>query len=149
MSKYTIIVRSFYNAQDEVYATAATITPGHLIERTSAGKVQKHSTAGGAAQKMFAFEDANQGKKITDDYVASSLVQVWTPGLGDRVYAIFDSTSGGSLADGDFLESAGDGTLRKWTAPASGGIVELPNSIIAVAKEAVATPGNRFVCEII
>ena len=47
---------------------------------------------------------------------------------------------------GDFLESAGDGSLRV-QAPASDGVDEFPSSIVGVALEA-ASAGGRFALEI-
>ena len=147
MAKNTVKIKSYLNIQEDLPA-AAGITPGHLIERTASNTFQKHSTAGGVAIPRFAMEDMYQGNGLTDDYVATNTVISWRPTPGDVVYAIFDATSGGSCAVGDFVESTGDGTLRKWTAPASGGILELPNSVVGQALEA-ATAGDRFVVEIL
>ena len=82
MAKNTIIVKSYNNNRDQVVATAVAITPGMLLERTSAGLVQAHSAAGGViASKIFAMEDAFQGKKITDNYAVSVPIYVNTTGL--------------------------------------------------------------------
>ena len=115
-----------------LYAAAA-ITPGMLVELTSAGKVQAHSTAGGNAQRMFAFEDELQGKGINDAYATDDKVQVWVCRPGDQVYAILPD--GQNIAVGDLLESAGDGMLQAHS-PASEGL-EFPEGVIGVALEAV------------
>ena len=150
MAKNTVKIKSYLSIHDELTAAGA-ITPGHLIYRTSANKVAVHATAGGPAQKMFAMEDAYQGRKITDAYNTTTYAHVicWLPTPGDRVYAIFDPTSGGSVALGDFVESAGDGSVRKYTPAASGAILELTNAVIGVALEAQTTPGGRVTIEII
>ena len=148
MSKNTIVGKGYLNIRDQKVATAVAITPGALLERTSGNLVQAHSTAGGPAEKQFALEDAFQGKGIDDDYAVSVPIMMWHPIPGERVYATFDATSGGSAAIGDFVESAGDGTLRAYTAQASGGAVEAANSIIGVALEAVVA-GARFLVEIV
>lgn len=147
MAKNTIVGRGFLNIRDQIVSTAAAITPGHLVERTSAGLVQKHSTAGGAADKLFALEDAHQGKGITDAYANSTPIQVWKAIPGERVYAIHDATTGGSLDIGEFVESAGDGTVRGYTKAASAGVVEYSDTIIGVALE-TAVPGARVLIEI-
>ena len=116
----------------EEITAAATVTPGYLLELTSAGKVQHHSTAGGRAVPMFALEDELQGKGISDNYSANDPVQVWIPYRGDIVYAMLKS--GENVAIGARLESAGDGTLRALT---SGG------EPVAEAIEAVNASGGN------
>lgn len=152
MAKNTIKVKSYLNIQDEKVAAGA-ITPGMLVERTSADKVQAHSTAGGPAQRLFALEDENQGRDIDDAYAATgsyTLVKLWLPVPGEIVYAIVDDLSTAEdIAIGNFVESAGDGRVRKYTAQASGGAAEATNAIIGVAVSAQTTPGGRVAIEII
>lgn len=140
MAKYQIKIRSFNHDITEKVAAGA-ITPGHLIELTSADKVQVHSTAGGAVVvPMFALEDANQGRGITDAYASTgsyTRVKCWYPGRGDEVYATISATSA-AVTIGAKLESAGDGTLRVWDAASSAGVVEQPASIVGVALEAIS-----------
>jgi hypothetical protein len=93
------------------YDAAAAITPGMLIELTSAGKVQAHSNAGQNMIPMFAFEDEEQGNGIDDDYDSGDPVKVWIPQRGDKVYAIL--ADGEDVSKGDFLESDGNGYLKK------------------------------------
>lgn len=98
--------------QKERTATAVAITPGYLIERViSAETVQAHSTAGGRAQKNFAIEDSNQGKEISDAYAASAQIQYMSARPGDEIDAVLQD--GEVVVRGDWLESNGDGTLRK------------------------------------
>ncbi len=149
MAKNKIVIKSYNNNRDQIVATAVAITPGALLERVSAGTVQAHSTAGGViSSKIFAMEDSWQGKKISDNYAVSVPIFCALPQSGDRIYGIFDSTSGASLAIGDELESAGDGTVRKYTGQASGGAVEATGAIIGTALVAQATPGGRVIIEI-
>jgi len=128
----SVILKSYSNIRLEYDAVAA-ITPGMLVELTSAGKVQAHSTAGGNAQTMFAFEDELQGKGINDAYAADDKVQVWHARPGDEVNAILPD--GQNISIGDLLESAGDGMLQAHS-PASEG-AEYPEGVVAVALEAV------------
>lgn len=114
MAKNTIKLKNYMPTpvMEEFVATAYTITPGHLVQLESTGKIQKHgNAAGNVLPPMFAVEDELQGRGIDTDYVASSRVQVWTPQRGDVVYALLKD--GENVVIGDPLESAGDGTLQK------------------------------------
>jgi hypothetical protein len=95
---------------DEAPASAA-LSPGHLIERISTGKVRKHATAGGVSLRMFAIEDSLIGKTIDDAYAADDIVRHVIASPGDVVYAILKA--GQSVVIGDDLVSNGDGTLIK------------------------------------
>ena len=133
MAKNTIKLKKYLDIVVE-YPAAAAITPGHLLELTSAGKVQKHSNAGQVVLPMFALEDEMQGNGIDDAYAAADQVQVWIPTRGDEVYAWL--ADGQNVSEGDYLESDGAGCLQKYAA-SSAGVVEYPSSIVAQALEAV------------
>jgi hypothetical protein len=128
MTKHTIVLKNYLNIYNE-YDAASAITPGELLEVTSAGKVQAHSSGGGAAIKMFAVEDELQGKDIDEDYAADDPLQVWFPTPGDEVNAIL--ADGQNVDIGDFLVSNGDGTLKAY------GSETAPNAIVAQALEAL------------
>ena len=146
MAKNTIVIKGYLNIRDEKVATAVAITPGKLIERTSGDLVQVHALAGGPVNPLFALEDAFQGKKITDDYAISVPIIIWKPIPGEQVYA---HVSGTDAVIGDFMESAGDGTLRPLNpVQSSAGVPEYAGNIVAVALEAVST-GNSFIVEIV
>ena len=152
MSKNTIVLKNYSKVREEIIAAGA-ITPGHLVEETSAGKAVVHNSAGENAIPMFAIEDELQGNTITDDYASGDPVQVWIPTRGDQVYALL--ANGESVAIGDFLESNGDGTLKAHAA-GSAGVVEYPLAIVAVALEAVdmsdssgADPSGRISVRIV
>lgn len=147
MARNTIVGKGHLNIRGQIVATAVAIKPGSLLERTSADLVQVHSVAGGSAESLFALEDANQGKGIDDNYAASDPVMTWHAVPGERVEALFSTASGGSIDIGDFLESAGDGTLQAYSGASSAGAPEYANSIVAVALEAVAA-GSRVLVEI-
>lgn len=134
---YNTIKLKKYQDIIEEYAAASGITPGNLIELTSSGTVQNHSTEGGNALSMFALEDELQGKGIEDDYAAADKVQCWVAQPGEIVYARL--ADGESVAPGDFLESASDGTLKKHTAFAHAGSEEVTiytKCIVGIALEA-------------
>lgn len=116
----------------EERVAAAAITPGHLVEFTSADTVQKHSTAVGVAENAFAVEDALQGKTINDAYAAGDLVQIDIAAAGaERLVWIAVSQT---IVKGDKLTSAGNGNLKKVAAG-----TDYP---IAVAAEAVTTDAS-------
>jgi hypothetical protein len=135
MSNSIIIKRLGAEVIEEYTATAVAIKPGYLLELASATTVQAHSTAGGnVVPPMFAIEDQMQGKAITADYAVSSKIQCWIPRKGDQVYAYL--ADGENVSAGDFLESGGDGTLKKHVADASN-VPVIGDNIVGVALEAV------------
>lgn len=126
MAKNTIKLKDYLKVVEE-YEAASEITPGMLVEVTSAEKVQAHSTSGAAGLPvMFATEDEFQGKTISDEYSADEPVQCWIPQRGDVAYGLLSGGEDASIGDG--LASNGDGTFA---VAASG------DEVIAVALEAV------------
>ena len=119
------------------YAAAAAITPGHLVEIASTGKVQVHSTSAGPARTCFALEDDLQGNEIGEAYAADDRVQVGTFKPGDRVFALLADGENASI--GSKLESNGDGTLKVYDGTASAGDLQ---TIIGEATEAVDMSGS-------
>lgn len=104
-----IHLRGPHAVHEEARAGGA-IRPGDLIDVNSSGKVVKHPTAGGWAEKAFALEDALQGRSIDDNYAADELVSFTICKPGDIVYAWL---SGGEVTTlDDFLTSNGDGALK-------------------------------------
>lgn len=101
-----------YSDVIEEYRAAGTITPGMLLAYGSNGKVAAHAVKGGSAVPIFALEDELQGKGIGDDYSTNDPVQCWLPYRGDQVYALI---KGAAVVKGDLLQSAGDGSLEKYT----------------------------------
>lgn len=120
---------------------SGSITPGHLVELTSATQdtVKVHATAAGEAQRAFAVEDDLQGNDIDDVYSSGANVLYAIFNRGDEVYAIL--ATGQTVTKGDKLESAGNGQLRKLT----NGVA------VAIAKESVTTTAAvaRIVAEVL
>ncbi len=114
----SVIIKNYLKVFDE-YEGVGVITPGDLLELTSAGKVQRASEEGGTILPMFATEDELQGKGITQNYAAEDVIQCWIPQRGDVVNAILKQ--GETVAIGDYLVSKGDGTLKKYVAQAVSG----------------------------
>lgn len=138
MAYNTIKLKKFTDIVAE-YDAAAAITPGHLIELTSLGTVQKHSTSGGNALPMFALEDELQGNGIDDNFAANDKVQCWIATRGEEVYAVL--ADGETASIGSLLESNGDGTLKvhtaeTWTsADAQEANTVYSNPIVAISLE--------------
>lgn len=132
----TIKLKKYVDVINE-YEAGNTIIPGQLVQVVSDGTVQPHGTAGGVAEKAFALEDELQGKGIDDAYAEGDRVQVMYARPGDEVYAFLKE--GSSITVGEFLESAGDGSLQKYgTATAVETLFP-----IAVSLDTVATaPAN-------
>jgi hypothetical protein len=135
MARRTIKVKNHSDVNEE-YIAAAAVTPGMLLEVTSAGKVQAHSTSEGNASALFAVEDELQGGDIDTAYAADARVFCWVPNPGDIVNAIL--VDGENVAIGDLLASNGDGKLKKHVADEiSAGEDISPEPIVGVAVQAV------------
>lgn len=91
-------------------AAGATITPGMLVLRAADGDVEPHGTAGGAASPSFANEYGLTGGTIDDDYEAGDQVIFTTYANGSHIYALV-AAGAAAIAQGAFLQSAGDGTV--------------------------------------
>lgn len=108
----TIKLKKYLDIIEE-YEAAGPIIPGELLELTSAGKVQRHSTADGNTLAMFALEDELQGKEISVAFIAGDKVQVWVAVRGEIVYARLADAQ--NVVIGDWLVSNGAGCLKKYT----------------------------------
>lgn len=140
MAKNTIKLKKYSDVIEE-YEAASEITPGDLVELTSAGKIQRHSLAKHAALPMFALEDELQGNGIDDDFAADDVVQVWVPNRGDIVLA--GLADGQHIEIGTFLVSNGAGKVQAYDATYSGHEPEIETSnIVGVAVEHVDLSGT-------
>lgn len=143
------VIKKVYSTNYDEQVSNTVLIPGMLVKRLSNGKIDIHSQAGGPVFPMFAVEDELQGKAIGDNYAADDRVKLVIPWRGDQIYAIADDNASGAIAVGDFVESSGDGRLRKHS-QANTGTFEFPNVIVGRALEAV-TPGPgtlRFLIEV-
>jgi len=127
-----------YSDVIEEYVAAGTITPGMLLVFDANGKVAAHNAKGGSAFPMFALEDELQGKGIDDDYVATNRVQCWIPGRGDQVNALL---TGSAVVKGQYLQSAGDGTLEAYTQALATAVLELEDDAKNGFKITARNPG--------
>jgi hypothetical protein len=130
MSNQIHLTGEYFRREEDT--AAATIKPGYLLEKTSAGKVQAHSMEGGWAERAFAIEDALQGDTTSDSYSADDEVSYNLEQPGNVVQAWLKA--GENVSKGDALISAGDGTLIKNGSEGSSTTVR---QIIAYAEEAL------------
>jgi len=105
LTNYNTIQKEFIMAEDAM--------PGHLVERDTNGKLQKHNGSASVAQPMFLFEDELQGKDIDQAVLADNPGQAIIAGRGDEAQAVL--ADGENVSVGDKLESNGDGTLKQGT----------------------------------
>ena len=111
---------------------AGAITPGHMIQMSAgADTVVVHATEAGYAERMFALEDALQGRNRDTAYASGERVTMIHAVPGDVLDLYIKA--GENIAIGDKLISAGDGTLIENGSESSGTTVK---QIIGVATEA-------------
>lgn len=134
----TIKLKKYSDVVEEFTAGGA-ITPGHLVMVNSSGDVVVHNSAGGNAFPMFALENELEGGDMDTAYANDDQVQVWIPGRGDIVNAILKD--GQNVVIGDWLESAGDGTLQKHAADSSGSAI-YGNQLVGQVVAAVDLSGS-------
>lgn len=128
---YNTIVLKGYPMRNEKVA-AGTITPGHLIYITSGNQVAVHAVAAAKAQTAFAIENelyssTSVFNTIDTNYVVNDNVLYGVFAPGDEVNALV-AAAAPAIVIGDYLESAGNGTLRK---------VATAATAIAIARSAV------------
>ncbi len=101
--------------------------PGHLLMVDSAGKVKVHNSAGGYAERAVALENALKGGTIDDAFAVGDVVP-HDVGMPGQVVLGRVAAHAAAFVEGDFLVSAGDGTLQK---PSSAGSHTLYSSVAA------------------
>jgi uncharacterized protein (DUF697 family) len=131
--------------QDEAIA-AGTITPGMLLEIDSAGKVVVHNSEGAVAEKIFAVEDALQGRPVTTNYVATELVTYIMAVKGSSVNALLEA--GATYALGDILISAGNGKLMRLADEASAVTTAMHVAIVTEALDLSASAAVDTLSEV-
>ncbi len=138
MAANTIQLKGDFRLEEAL--ASGTIYPGMLLEVTSATAhtVRVHSTEGGEAERIVAVEDALQGKTINDAYSSASKLQYHVCAPGSEVRMFYGALCS-AISKGTKLISDGLGHLIP-VADLSTSTLE--TNIIAVALEAVASPGS-------
>ena len=140
----TIIIRS-NNPDNQAQrsraaAAAAAVTPGMLLRLNTAGTVQAHGTADGAALgRMVATEnlwsDHGSGSAIDHAYATGETVHYIHALPGDQLNMLLADSQ--TITIGDPLVSNGDGFLKEDTVSAT----TLEDAIVGYAAAAVTTSG--------
>jgi hypothetical protein len=93
-------------------AASQPIIPGQLVERfvSTGAKYRRHATAGGPTVKAVALDQSMLNKGVDEAYPVGDLVEVGIFSPGATAWMLV--ASGQNIANGQKLESAGDGTLR-------------------------------------
>lgn len=140
MTVKTIILRGAKLTIGKEGIAAVAVTPGYLVERDSSNEIQPHSNAGLNAQKAFAREREVTGDDIDTDYAINDTVQYSVCPAGVEVFALV-AASAAAIVVNDFVESAGDGTVRIATTDAATDDTQRAG-IIGLAIEAVDNSGG-------
>lgn len=96
--------------QEEYKAGEADIMPGMLVRLNAANSIIKHDLENGRCEKMFAQEDALQGRTVDDLYAINSVATVILPNLGSECFGRLENDQ--VVAIGDWLASRGNGLLK-------------------------------------
>jgi len=144
----SILIKEAVTVNIEAVASGV-VSPGFLVERTNAAvdTVQAHSSAAGAnAQVLVALEDELQGNGIDVDYASTDRIpHIRHFRAGDQFLATIDD--GETITKGDFLESAGNGKLQKYT---SGKAIAVALATIDMSDSSTADPSSdRIVVEVV
>ena len=106
--------------------------PGTIVEKITAGTVQKHATEGGEGLCAVVVEDALQGNTVTDQYDSGALVSYHIQRSGTRFQARLKV--GETVVKGQALISDGAGRVIEETNATSGVTVA---KVMCYAEEAV------------
>lgn len=119
---------------------AAAFKPGHLLMVTTAGLYQKHNTAAGNAQKLFALENLAVAGTIDRDYVVNETARAGYAMRGDLVQT-WIAANAAAIVVGDALESDGAGGVRKQAVNAATSQAQR-DSVVGYAAEAKDNSAN-------
>lgn len=131
----TIIIKGDAIHKDAI--ANETITPGDLLvfvggSAATASQLNKHATAGGNAQKMFADLQDYIGGGLTKTYASGDQVNYVVARRGDEINARLAASENAGI--GTYLESNGDGTLRVHVPQSNIGSANiLPARLVAIA----------------
>lgn len=117
LNPHTIRLSGIETVINDLAASEA-ITPGHLVELASASagvnKWRKNSSATNITPMFVALNQEELNLGIDTACAAGDLIPVGVLEPGDKFYGLLPS--GQNIANGDLLQSNGDGTLKAATA---------------------------------
>jgi len=105
----TIVLKGDRRYEEHI-AGEGGIYPGMLLKLNSLGKVIKHDTEGGVAERLFAEEDALQGKTVDDVYTIANIVACILALPGSVVNVLVEA--GQDVAIGQTMISAANGKMK-------------------------------------
>ena len=112
MAQPKVIILKGIPITKEGYADGA-VMPGQLLEKSGLETFEPHGTAGGNAAPRFALPGSDWGNDIDTPYADGDTLKYGVFRQGDEVYAFLNA--GASATAGDYLESAGNGSLRPFS----------------------------------
>lgn len=122
-----VVLKGHSGAQYKEADAASAITPGHLIMLDVSSQKAKVQSVSGRVQCTVAIENHWTGGDLTTAYAVNDRVAYQHLLAGAEFNALV-AAAAPAIAYGDWLESAGDGTLRKTVTQANS---------IAIARAAV------------
>jgi hypothetical protein len=120
-NKRTVVLKGDPEVNEDGVASA-TVKPGYLV--AGHASIAHQASAGADCERAFAMERSELGAGIDDTYRGSGTISAYYAS-GDTVkVAVCDGgdevtafvASGQNIADGSYLEAAGDGTLKLYNA---------------------------------
>jgi len=132
----TIMIKNRGMIRDEAVCSAD-VYPGMLLEwdASNPGQVKPHATSGGNAIAMFAIENELYGKNKSTVYSSGERVAFVICRTGDIVLCRI--ANGQNIVVGNWLESNGDGYMKKSSAYDSSVALEQYARVKLQALEAV------------
>lgn len=121
----TILLKGMPIAKEAIMVDSQALRPGMLIELTSAGKVQKQSSADVYCQAAFVRENEVIGEGIDDLYADDETILYYIGRNGDEFYALLADSQ--TIVKGDILQSNGSGGTLKAFGSGIGKFVALDN----------------------
>jgi hypothetical protein len=113
-----VVIKGHSEAAYREGNAAEAITPGHMVTRGASDNIYKQTIAGGAntgVQAAVAIENHWFGGGLNDAYAANDQVAYQILQSGAEFQGIV-AAGAPAIALHDFVECAGDGTIRKSTA---------------------------------
>lgn len=150
MSYNVVILRG--DAKVKSGVAGAAITPGALIDAGNEAAIVVHAGAGLNAEKTFALEQDYIGQGVTTNIVVGDNMQYASFDSGSEVACLI-AVGAGAIVAGDYLQSAGDGTLQKFVPQlvdvgATIAVTVQPLVIVGRAREAIDNSAGSAVVRI-
>jgi hypothetical protein len=121
MARSVVLLRGDAREEAAINSSGGTIIPGWLVTydpSEDAPHFIAHPDEGGVAAAIFARQNPeHDGKDLNTPIADEDSFTVIFPGKGAKVNAVTTDT----ILRGDYVESAGDGTVQEWDG--SGGYV--------------------------